>query len=53
MKNPVYEFIDENCIYFDEEEVNQHEQKSIFDKFQKMVEKLVDAFMQETGITDD
>lgn len=30
---PVYSFIDENCIFFDEDEVNQHEQKSVFDKF--------------------
>lgn len=64
-KNPILEFIDENCLVFDEEEENKLEYTIIhqvrlhqfpnlypnwLQKFKKMVDAKLDQFVQDIGI---
>ena len=62
-KATIYNFLDEHCIIFDDEEENKFEYFNIhkvFDwsfnvckKFKKMMEDLVDGLMNEVGIGEE
>ena len=49
-KNPIIEFIDENCIIFEDSEENRLEYTEIHMKFKKLVESKLEAYIQDLGI---
>jgi hypothetical protein len=50
-KNPIIEFIDENCIIFEDSEENRLEYTDIHMKFKKLVETQLEAYIQDLGIS--
>ena len=52
-RNPIKDFIDENCIVFVGEEENSVEQGILFKKFTKLVESLLEISLTELGITEE
>ncbi|KRX01960.1 hypothetical protein PPERSA_07605 [Pseudocohnilembus persalinus] len=52
-KIPIYDFIDEYCIVFDDEEENKFEYTDIHNKFKKQIEIMVDQLMQDIGINEE
>ncbi|EGR31963.1 leucine rich repeat protein [Ichthyophthirius multifiliis] len=67
-KIPIHEFIDNNCIVFDDEEENKFAQKKkknktkikkknsytdLHKEFKKMIEKQIEDLMNEVGISQD
>lgn len=40
-KIPIYDFIDEHCIIFDDEEENKFEYTTIHNKFKDLIEAMV------------
>lgn len=52
-KVPIYTFLDENCIIFDDEEENKFTYTDIFQEFQKIIEGLIDGMVKDLGIAED
>ena len=64
-KNPIVEFIDDNCMCFDNEEENKLEYTNIhkvsktaflyprFQNFKKLVDEKLDQFILDMGITGE
>ncbi|CDW82473.1 coiled-coil domain-containing protein 104 [Stylonychia lemnae] len=52
-KNPILEFIDEYCIVFDDDEENKLEYTDIHNKFKKIVDQKLEAFVTDLGIPAD
>jgi hypothetical protein len=52
-KIPIYEFLDEHCIVFDEEEENKFEYTDVHNKFKKKIEEMINQLMADIGITED
>ena len=50
-KNPIIEFIDDNCVVFEETEENRLEYTVIHQKFKKLIETQLEAYIQDLGIT--
>jgi len=50
-KNPIMDFIDENCIVFEDEEENRLEYTDVHNKFKALVDKQLEAYIQDLGIT--
>merc|ERR1719352_186251 len=48
---PVMQFIDENCMVFDDEEENKLEFTELHNKFKQLVDSLLAAHLLEIGIT--
>ncbi|KAL4440973.1 hypothetical protein ABPG74_009386 [Tetrahymena malaccensis] len=51
-KVPIYEFLDENCIVFDDEEENKFSYTEIHNKFKKLIEGMIESLMAEIGIDE-
>lgn len=51
-KVPIYEFLDENCIVFDDDEENKFSYTEIHNKFKKMIEAMIETLMAEIGIDE-
>ncbi|EAS02105.3 ARF-like 2-binding protein BART protein (macronuclear) [Tetrahymena thermophila SB210] len=51
-KVPIYEFLDENCIVFDDEEENKFSYTEIHNKFKKLIEGMIETLMAEIGIDE-
>ncbi|KAL4488789.1 hypothetical protein ABPG72_016442 [Tetrahymena utriculariae] len=51
-KVPIYEFLDENCIVFDDEEENKFSYTEIHNKFKKLIEAMIETLMAEIGIDE-
>jgi len=49
-KNPILEFIDDNCIVFDEEDENKLEYTDIHNRFKKLVDDKLENFVRDMGI---
>ncbi|CAD8176906.1 unnamed protein product [Paramecium octaurelia] len=49
----ISEFIDQNCIVFDDEEENKLEYQALFKKYKKMMANLVDNMMNELGVKEE
>ena len=52
-KNPILSFIDEHCIFFDEEEENKLEYTDYYNKFKVLVEGKLETFLSELNIGAD
>jgi len=52
-KNPIVQFIDENCASFDCEEENKLEYTEIHNKFKTLVDTKLNGFMTDFGIPAD
>ena len=50
-KNPIIEFIDEYCLIFEETEENRLEYTAIHQKFKKLIESQLEAYIQDLGIS--
>jgi len=55
LKSPLWttevcNFIDENCIFFGDEEESSFEHKELHDNFIKLIDTKLDAFCAEIGI---
>ena len=50
-KNPIIEFIDDNCVIFEDAEENRLEYTDIHFKFRKLIETQLEAYIQDLGIT--
>ena len=44
-KNPIVNFVEENCIYFEEGEENSLEHTEIHNRFKSLIEKNLEAFI--------
>ena len=52
-RNPIKDYIDENCqIFFDVTE-NTFQQGALFNEFTQLVDNLLDKFIKSKGITDE
>ncbi|CAD8079979.1 unnamed protein product [Paramecium primaurelia] len=49
----ISEFIDQNCIVFDDEEENKLEYQALFKKYKKMMANLIDNMMNELGVNEE
>jgi len=49
-KNPIINFIDENCIVFEDAEENSLEYTSVHNRFKKLVDSQLEGFIQDLGI---
>ncbi|XP_019643884.1 PREDICTED: cilia- and flagella-associated protein 36-like isoform X1 [Branchiostoma belcheri] len=50
---PVMNFIEENCLVFDNDEENKLEYTEAHNQYKGMVEALLGSFMEDLGITED
>ena len=51
-RNQLKDYIDKNCSTFIDVDENSHEQGNIFNKFNKLIEKLFDNILRECQITE-
>ncbi|CAD8099469.1 unnamed protein product [Paramecium sonneborni] len=49
----ISEFIDQNCIIFDDEEENKLEYQALFKKYKRLMANLIDEMMNELGVTEE
>ncbi|CAK90301.1 unnamed protein product (macronuclear) [Paramecium tetraurelia] len=49
----ISEFVDQNCIVFDDEEENKLEYQALFKKYKKMMANLIDNMMNELGVNEE
>lgn len=49
-KNPIINFIDENCIVFEDTEENSLEYTNVHNRFKKLIDGQLEAFIQDLGI---
>lgn len=49
---PIYDFLDENCIVFDDEEENKFSYTQIHKKFKVMIEQMIETLMAEIGVDE-
>ena len=49
-KNPIINFIDENCIIFEDAEENSLEYTNCHNRFKKLIDGQLEAFIQDLGI---
>lgn len=52
-RNPIKDFIDENCGSFIGEDENTFEQGGLYKEFVMLVENLLEASLKELGVTDE
>jgi hypothetical protein len=52
-ETPVMTFIDEHCMYFDDEDENKLEHTTTHDQFRDLVEQLLVQQLAEIGITGE
>jgi hypothetical protein len=50
-KNPIINFIDENCIIFEDAEENSLEYTSVHNRFKKLIDTQLEGFIQDLGIS--
>ncbi|XP_069464163.1 cilia- and flagella-associated protein 36 isoform X2 [Ambystoma mexicanum] len=50
---PVLDFLEQRCSVFDDEEENKLSYTEIHHEYKKMVEKLLEGFLQEVGISEE
>lgn len=44
-KNPIINFIDENCVVFEDAEENSLEYTSVHNRFKKLIDRQLEAFI--------
>ena len=49
-KNQYNSFVDEYCIYFDDDEENSFQQNNLFKQFQKEMAAVYDSFFNSLGL---
>ncbi|KAM3145218.1 hypothetical protein pb186bvf_002546 [Paramecium bursaria] len=52
-RNPISDFLDENCVVFDEEEENKFSYQDIHKKFKSMIEAMIEQLMTDIGVEDE
>ncbi|CAK85497.1 unnamed protein product (macronuclear) [Paramecium tetraurelia] len=52
-RNPISDFLDENCIIFDDEEENKIVYQEIHKKFKGMIEAMIEQLMVDIGVEDE
>uniref|UniRef100_A0A4W3H732 Cilia- and flagella-associated protein 36 n=1 Tax=Callorhinchus milii TaxID=7868 RepID=A0A4W3H732_CALMI len=50
---PTTDFVEQNCIVFDDEEENKLSYTEIHREYKELVEQLLEGYVQEVGIQDD
>ena len=50
-KNPIVDFVEDNCYLFEEGEENRLEHTTMHNKFKSIIEKNLEAFIQDLGIS--
>lgn len=49
-RNPLLDFIEENCLIFDDSEENKFEYTKVFQEFSGLVALLLESMIEEVGI---
>lgn len=49
-RNPIINFVDENCIVFEDAEENSLEYTNVHMRFKKLIDGQLEAFIQDLGI---
>ena len=49
-KTSIIDFIDENCVVFEDAEENRLEYTNIHKRFQALIEKKLEEFIQDLGV---
>jgi len=52
-KNPIISFVEEHCIVFENADENRLEYTEIHSKFKKLVEKKLEGYIQDLGISPE